>query len=397
MAQLILTTNLSVADVQFCRAIRKFLTEHKLSVRRFAAACRTADQYVSATQIHRVLGERVPPQALENLRPGILQAIRGHLTDLGLNARTVDSAVADFANLQPEEEPMLTNRCTLSPAASRFFGLKFDPFDVDRLPESDGVYTNADLDTLAEQMKDAVRFHRFVAVIGDVGTGKTLLKLRMAAELEEENAQVRLLYPEFFDMGDLSVSNIATAILAELGQSAPRDKPKRVRVLRETLTQLQQEGVEVAIVIDEAHRLADKVISSLKNFWELTNGRHSRLLGVILFGQPSFIETRLRDVRFKEIRQRVQVLSMPMLDRSTLAYVAHRVALAGGNADALFDRECIDRIAVNARTPLAIGNLTNEALMSAFAAEEKKVTLDLEFFRKLPTSQHGVIAKRRAA
>ncbi|MEZ5421818.1 MAG: AAA family ATPase [Pyrinomonadaceae bacterium] len=366
-------------------------------MRRFARDCRTPDDYLSHSQLHRLINQQLSSESLAHLKPAITASAEHFLVEKhGFEREAAQAIVAEFTNA-PEEELMLTNRCMLSPAASRFFGLKFDPFDVDRLPESDGLFRNEDLDTLAEQMKDAVRFHRFVAVIGDVGTGKTLLKLRMATELEEEGAQVRLLYPEFFDMGDLSVSNIASAILAELGQAAPRDKPKRVRVLRETLTQLQQEGVEVAIVIDEAHRLADKVISSLKNFWELTNGRHSRLLGVILFGQPSFVETRLRDVKFKEIRQRVQIYSMPVLNGSTFDYVKHRIALAGGDIDKLFDRDCLDRIAANARTPLAVGNLVNESLMAAFDVEEKRVTLDLEFFRKLPTHQHGVLARRRAA
>lgn len=386
---------LSSADQHFCQALNAFLQQYGLSLRRFSERCRTPEIFFSYSQLYRLINQQVPAAIIEKMRPVVLQAAKGFLIEeQGLDLHAAEAALLKFSN---EEDSMLTNRCMLSPAASRFFDLKFDPFDVDRLPDSDGLFRNEDLDTLAEQMKDAVRFHRFVAVIGDVGTGKTLLKLRMATELDEEDAQVRLLYPEFFDMGDLSVSNIASAILAELGQTAPRDKPKRVRVLRETLTQLQQEGVEVAVIIDEAHRLADKVISSLKNFWELTNGRHSRLLGVILFGQPSFVEMRLRDVRFKEIRQRVQVYTMPSLNGSTFAYIRHRVALAGGDVEKLFDRTCIDRIAANARTPLAIGNLVNEALMAAFAAEEHKVTLDLEFFRKLPANNNGVLARRRAA
>ncbi|MCV4690154.1 hypothetical protein OFC38_28820, partial [Escherichia coli] len=125
---------------------------------------------------------------------------------------------------------------------------------------------------------------------------------------------------------------------------------------------MQQDGVPVAIMLDECHRLDDKVISSLKNFWELTNGHNSRLLGVVLFGQPSFVESRLRDTIFKEIRQRVQIIQMPSINKFAADYIRHRIKFAGGNPDNIFDSAAIKRIAINSPTPLVAGNLTNQAL-----------------------------------
>lgn len=292
---------------------------------------------------------------------------------------------------------MIANRCILQPEAIRHFNLKFDPFDVDRVPDLDQIFSNDALDAVVSRVKDAVLYQRFVAIIGGVGTGKTLLKMRVAAELEDETQnKVRLLYPEFFDFNELTVANIANAILAELGQVIPNDKARRVSKVKQILTEMQQDGISVALMIDEAHRLADKVISSFKNFWEMTNGRNARLLGVILLGQPSFVESRLRDSRFTEIRQRVQIIDMPKMNGSSRSYIAHRLQLAGGDLDQLFDSASIDRICINAQTPLAIGNLVNAALTSAMHQEESRVTIDLPFFKTLSSGQ-PIIGMRRAA
>lgn len=292
---------------------------------------------------------------------------------------------------------MLNDRCYLLPEAIRHFNLRFDPFDVDRVPSLDEIFSNAPLDAVVSRVKDAVLYQRFVAVIGGVGTGKTLLKMRVSAELEDETAnKVRLIYPEFFDFSALTVSNIANAILSELGVPAPQDKARRVARVKQVLTGMQQDGIAVALMIDEAHRLADKVMSSFKNFWEMTNGRSARLLGVILLGQPSFVDSRMRDARFSEIRQRVQIIDMPVMNGDSRQYIAHRLTLAGGEIDQIFDTASIDRICINARTPLALGNLVNAALMSAMQQEETRVTIDLPFFKTLSTGQ-PVLSMRRSA
>ncbi|MCV5665333.1 hypothetical protein OFN50_40545, partial [Escherichia coli] len=77
--------------------------------------------------------------------------------------------------------------------AIRFFGLRCDPFDVDRLPSEDEIFSNKELDAVSAKVADAVLYQRFVAVIGPVGSGKTLLKLRVSEMLSNK---AKLLFPE---------------------------------------------------------------------------------------------------------------------------------------------------------------------------------------------------------
>ncbi len=410
---------LTPENLDFCTGVRAFCDEQGISVRRLADMCASAQVRFSKTEASRLLHAQATDAVIERIRPHLAPAFVAYLEGRGYTADEIDQELSHI--FDPKEfTTMIANRCPSSPEAQRHFGLKFDPFDVDHLPTAGEIYTNDELDNVVARLKDAVHFRRFVSVIGGVGTGKTLLKLRLAHELNEDTDKpAHLLYPEFFDMEEVTVHGIANKILAELGQKIPQNKEARVTRIREVLTQMQQEGIGVAIVLDECHRLRDKVISSLKNFWEMTNGRSSRLLGVILFGQPSFVDARLRDVKFKEIRQRVQIIQMPafsseisnsrsQIDLSASSassaakypaaeYISHRLHLAGGMIDQLFDEKAIERICLNAPTPLSLGNITNEALMHAYALEETRVTASMEFFKKLSTGQQVLGMRRTAA
>lgn len=380
---------------EFAKQLGEFCDRHQISYRKLSTICDGSRNNFSKTSVARIMNAQGDEALYNRILPLLAERLSRYLEQtLSMDPAQIQAELSPIFDIK--ESNMIANRCPLSPEACQHFGLKRDPFDVDHLPWGEEIFTNAALDAAAARLRDAVLYQRFVAVVGGVGTGKTLLKLRVASELDGEDGKAKLLYPEFFDMGEVTVHGIANKILAELGQKVPQNKEARVAKIREVLTQMQQEGIGVAIVLDEAHRLADKVISSLKNFWEMTNGKNSRLLGVIVFGQPQFVDGRLRDVRFKEIRQRVQVIQMPEIRDSAVEYLRHRISLVGGDADQLFEPEALKRIAINGTTPLALGNLANGALMDAFAEEETQVTASLNFFRSLSTGQQ-VLGMRRSA
>lgn len=394
---------LSPANQQFCELVAEFCSRHTISIRRLSMLCNGYANRFSRSQAHRFLTLAADDATVERMMPAIREGLTNFLTKNGLSTDEVESELSSI--FEPKEiATMIADRCTLTPDAIRFFNLTRDPFDVDRLPLENELYKNEDLDRLTDRIIDAAQFQRFIAVIGQVGSGKTLLKIRVAHEIAERQLKIELIYPEFFDMSDVSVHGIANKLLVELGQTVPRNKEERVTKIRRTLAELHSDGTNVAIVLDEAHRLQDRVLSSLKNFWEMTNGRNSRLLAVVLFGQPAFVQQRLRDVTFKEVRQRVQIFDMPSFtaptaDRSidvdtAISYIRHRIAVAGGDIDNLFERKAIERICLNASTPLALGNLTNGALMSAFLHEEPRVEASMAFFKHL--AGHGVLAMRTA-
>jgi len=387
---------LNELELRFCEDLAAFCRDQKITIRRLAEICDGERNCLSKSTAERVLKSRIDPFYLERLRPVMAAGLARHLAQQGLHATEIESMLSPIFETK-EFQSMLFNRCELPPPAIRFFGFTHDPFDVDRIPARDEIFTTPELDACVARVKDAVIFQRFIAVIGDVGTGKTLLKMRVASELAEESRfKPRLMYPEFFDQSQVSVAEIASFILQEYEHKVPQSRPQRVRRIKTLLDDLYRDDVRTALVLDECHRLSDRVISALKNFWEMTNGQYSRLLGVVLFGQPSFVNSRLREVVFKEIRQRVQVIEMPDFSGAGRAYVEHRIKLAGGDASKIFDADALDAICRNAATPLALGNLVNEALLEAYNLEETRVSSSFTFFKKL-SSTPQVLATRRSA
>lgn len=381
---------------KFCGEVALFCKNHDISVRKLSVMCGGSTNKFSHAIAGHFLNGSVTVAVVERMRPIIAAAFVEFLEHRGFYASDVEAELSTI--FDPKDYMnMIANRTALTPEAIRFFGFTYDPFDVDRLPKADQLFTSPELDAVTQQAIDAVLFQKFIAMTGNVGSGKSLLKMRVAHELSQLDTKVQLLYPEFFDMEEVSVSGIATQILTELDQKVPRDKTLRVKRIREVLAQMHQEGIAVALVMDECHRLSDRVISSLKNFWEMNNGAFARLLGVMLFGQPSFTSSRLRDVKFKEIRQRIQIVEMPDIRDMAQDYLQHRLNLAGRDLESLFEPSAIEKICQNGQTFLALGNLANEALMEAFENEEQKVSASFKFFKKLNSGNQVLDIRQRAA
>jgi len=230
------------------------------------------------------------------------------------------------------------------------------------------------MDRIAAQLEDAVNYQNFVCLIGDIGAGKSMQKRRLVQTCLDSNEKMRVLWPEFFNMERVHAGSISSFVLREFGQRAPGDLVARAGRMKTLLASLSEEGVSVALGFDECHRLHPNLLTALKNFWELGSGGYDRYLGLVLFGQPRF-EMTLRQPEFREITERLDIIRMPTLAKRDDAwnYISHRLKIAGGSADKLFERTAIDTLASIAATPLALGNLANAALLKAHELNERKV------------------------
>lgn len=290
-------------------------------------------------------------------------------------------AAAIFAALEPgdaQEIPMPADRTPLSAEAQSFFGLSDDPF---RPKARIDPYTNPALEAVHAAALDAVKCQGFCIVLGDVGSGKSTLRRRLV-ERAQSDPRTRLIWPDFIQSEKVNPSSIITYLLQSLHQTVPSNPMARQDKLIAHLTQLARENVSVALGFDDCQDLPDETLAALKKMWEWEAGFYD-LLGLVLLGQPHF-RARLAKVEFRQIAARLHVVDMPgfrtktgKADKSAWEYVGYRVGQVGGAADVLFEREAVDALAKVQVTPLNLGNACNAALMRAFAAQEKKVTLKL--------------------
>lgn len=354
---------------QWSKGLEDFRQRHQLSFRDFAGLCSGGGQFVSKSSMSRFCRGEAAPRFVEKIRSAALTSLRYYLTEKKLSASEIEAELRSIF-IKQEVEAVITERSELSREAYEFFGLKRDPFDPRDPRSRKEEFTTPALDKISRKAEDVIRYQGFAAIIGGIGSGKTTLKRRIGEIVNDSNGKLVLLWPKFFNMDRVHSGSIVYFLLHHFQERAPQDLLSRAAALEKLLAQLSDQGIHVALGFDECHRLDKRLIIALKNFWELGSGGYDRYLGVLLLGQPAF-EYILGEHR--EIQERVNIVRMPGLGKKAEDYLKHRVEIAGGHLEKLFEPAAIARIARWADTPLAIGNVANAALLKAFKLQEKRV------------------------
>lgn len=263
--------------------------------------------------------------------------------------------------------------------AQRFFKLSEDPFSG----RTADVFTTPRLDAICNNMLTAIKFQDLMAVTGPVGAGKTTLKLRLKKEVARINSDplakytYRLMLPSAMDHTKVSSRGIVGFVLKEFKRRVPLDSIHQRRALEELLEHEYLYNRRIALVFDECHAWSNSALLSLKEFHELSDG-FDAYLGILMFGHPKLQTMVETDVRLRGLYERLEFLEIPEFTaEEAWNYVTHRIAIANGNADLLFDRQVIATLAASHPTPLALGNACNAALNLAFSVGEAKVTQKL--------------------
>lgn len=370
---------------QWHSGLEAFRLRHKLSIRSLAGASSLASHIVSKSTMDRLCRGTCEPRFIEKVRPAILQSLRIYLQGLKKTPAEIDLELRTIF-CQQEVESVITQRAELPLEAQQFLGLNRDPFTGDPRRMEDMFSTPA-LDKIARQAEEVIRYQGFSAFIGDIGTGKSLMRKRINTTVDRSKGKLVLLWPFFYNMDKVHSGSIVNTFLRHFDQPCPQDLVSRAVALRNLLGKLLDDGIKVALGFDECHQLDKRLIVALKNFWELGSGGFDRYLGVILFGQNSF-EFILREHR--EIHERCQIVKMPTLTKHGADYLAHRIQIAGSKLDKLFEPAAVSRILKLANTPQGLGNVANAALLEAFKLQSPRVVADLVPEKAIDSQVRGI-------
>ncbi|MEP7150067.1 MAG: AAA family ATPase, partial [Acidobacteriota bacterium] len=344
-------------DAGATSSLEAFRLKHGISLSALSQIC--GIEGASVGSVHRLTKNQLSPAYTMQLRSVLARNLPKYMVDQGFDRSEIDKELSQLFE-EGEYQPMISQRIALSRKAVKYFGLAVDPFA--HPPQSrDEVFISPGLQEVIDSIFDAVQYQGFVCVTGDIGSGKSTLRA-VVEERCERDRNLRIVWPEFFDMKNVSPMQIAETILRSFDAEVPRYSVRRGKEVKELLASLYQDGVRVALGFDECHRLNDATLSSLKNFLEMSSGGFKRYLGVLLFGQPIF-EGRLRDRKFRELIERVEMVRMPDFQETADKYLAHRLKLAGGDVKQLFDADAVKLICSQATTPLSLGNIANEAML----------------------------------
>lgn len=244
-----------------------------------------------------------------------------------------------------------------------FFGLREKPFAL--TPSTGFLVQLAPYQACLNLLRVALaEGEGFIKITGEVGTGKTLLCRALLNELDPSRYQLAWL-----PNPSLSPLALRQALAHELHvpDVEQLDTHGLLAALHARLIELAGEGRSTVLLIDEAQALP---VSALEGLRLLTNleTEQSKLLQVVLFGQPELDQTLARQ-DLRQLRQRItfSYALRPLDVADATRYLTERLAVAGYRGEPLFEPSAVRLLVQGSRgIPRLLNILANKCLMAAF-------------------------------
>ncbi|MFT5529906.1 MAG: MSHA biogenesis protein MshM [Alteromonadaceae bacterium] len=209
----------------------------------------------------------------------------------------------------------------------------------------------------------------FIKIVGEVGTGKTLLCRKLLNEVPEHFVAAYIPNP------DLKPDELRRAVAVELGVKEVKRMSTLTQRIQERLLALHGQGHSVVLILDEAQALPVESLEVLRLFTNLETETR-KLLQVVLFAQPELDEV-LSEQKFRQLRQRItfsnQLKSLTAYE--THYYIHHRLKVAGYKGPALFSTAVTKKLAIASKgVPRLVNVLCHKILMLAYGQGHYKIT-----------------------
>lgn len=211
----------------------------------------------------------------------------------------------------------------------------------------------------------------FIKVIGEVGTGKTLLCRKLLNEIPEHFVTAYIPNPY------LKPDELRRAVAVELGvkQAQRMSTQLLTQRIQSRLLELHSEGHSVVLILDEAQALPEESLEALRLFTNLETETR-KLLQVVLFAQPE-LDKRLADAHFRQLRQRITFSYelRPMTSIEVYRYIQHRMQVAGYKGANLFSEKVCHKIAkITGGIPRLVNVLCHKMLMLSYGQGQYIIT-----------------------
>ncbi|MEZ4293102.1 MAG: AAA family ATPase [Myxococcota bacterium] len=272
-----------------------------------------------------------------------------------------------------------------------FYGLREKPFALS--PDPRFLYlAGSHREALAHLLYGIEQGEGFIAVTGEVGTGKTTLCRTLLERLDGDTELAFLFNPS------RTALELMQSISAELGLPA-EGLPRRALMtqLNEFLLERKREGRRVLLIIDEAQNLSDATLEQVRLLSNLETSRE-KLIQILLLGQPE-LDRKLDGRNLRQLRQRISVRWKlePLAAHETRAYVRHRLAVAAGEPKEIFSESALREIhRRTAGIPRLVNQLCDRALLGGYAARSATIGARLvrAAAREIPDTRQ--VRRRRA-
>jgi general secretion pathway protein A len=210
----------------------------------------------------------------------------------------------------------------------------------------------------------------FLAITGEVGTGKTTLCRALLSQLSDR------VKTAFILNSNLTEFQLIHAVIEDFGiPISGNSRMNLMRALNSFLIAQVREGNNAVLIIDEAQNLSAGQLGQVRMLSNLETAEE-KLIQIILVGQPE-LRKKLDSKSLLQLRQRISIrFHLSPLQRGEIAsYIAHRLKVAGGEGRVGFDRKSVELVyEYSGGVPRLINMLCDKALLAGFVLGTRSIT-----------------------
>ncbi len=249
-----------------------------------------------------------------------------------------------------------------------FFGFSEKPFDL--TPDPKYLYLSPKhKEVLAHLVYGLQENNGFLKIVGEVGTGKTMICRSFLRELRTDFNIAYIFNPAINELELLQTIN------SELGlPGKSKSKKKLIDLLNVFLLEERAKGHRVVVIIDEAQDLQPNVLEQLRLLSNLETDTE-KLIQIVLIGQQE-LDKVLAKEGLRQLRQRITIQweLLPLNLEETRGYIQHRLNVALGKGKVRFSRQALEMVYRYSRgIPRMINVVADRTLLIAFTQSTKKI------------------------
>ncbi len=249
-----------------------------------------------------------------------------------------------------------------------FYGLREKPFLL--TPDPRFLFlSESHREALAHLLYGIEQGEGFIAVTGEVGTGKTTLCRTLMQKLNEDTELAYVFNPMLSGEELLRAISIEFGLITEGYSRADLNDQ-----LNQFLLETSRAGRRALLIVDEAQNLGAATLEEIRLLSNLETSS-SKLIQILLFGQPE-LDEMLDSRELRQLRQRITVRwsLTPLTTDETCDYVRHRLRIAAGRECDLFTDKALHEIRRRAGgIPRLINVLCDRALLVGYATGQQKM------------------------
>jgi general secretion pathway protein A len=250
---------------------------------------------------------------------------------------------------------------------TQFYGFAEKPFNV--TPDPKFLYLSAShREALAAMVYGVTERRGYVAITGEVGTGKTTLIYTLLNRLSDKVTAVCVFHTA------VTFEQLLRTVLYELNIACNGSKDELLRDFETYLREQLAHDKITALIIDEAQNVPAEVLEEIRLLSNLETEK-AKLLQIVFVGQPEF-EKKLDSEHLRQLKQRIAIRRTipPLSEKEIIEYIEHRLKLVGSSTADVFSSEALSLICKYSQSiPRTINTICDNAFLIGYGMAQKKI------------------------